>query len=75
MGGLYGQRGGAPSFDLLKVSIDGGAPVKLAEKIVGLAGISPDGKWIAYHIQRNPWKLAVTPFAGGPPIRILEDLG
>lgn len=72
---VYMARGGAPSFALLKVSIEGGAPVQLAEKIVGLAGVSPDGKWIAYHLQRNPWKLAVTPFEGGPPIRVFEDVG
>ena len=72
---VYMARGGAPSSALLKVSIEGGAPEQLAEKIVGLAGISSDGKWIAYLLQRNPWKLAVTPFAGGPPIRIFEDLG
>jgi eukaryotic-like serine/threonine-protein kinase len=71
---VYMARGGAPSSALLKVSIDGGAPVQLAEKIVGLAGISSDGKWIAYNIQSYPWKVAVTPLEGGTPTRVFENV-
>jgi len=59
---------------LWKVPIDGGTPTQLSEKAIGRPSISPDGKLIAgwYVEDPNVAKIAVIPFAGGPPLKIFE---
>ncbi|HKY04631.1 MAG TPA: protein kinase, partial [Blastocatellia bacterium] len=62
------QAGGTAS--LWKVSIDGGEPVKLTDKITTFPVVSPDGKWIACNYWEGqldtPQVVALIPFAGGP---------
>lgn len=65
-----------------KVSIDGGEPVQLSDKRLAGPAISPDGALIAcWHAQDSamqdpppPLKIALIPFAGGPPIKILDAI-
>jgi Tol biopolymer transport system component len=63
---------------LLKVSIDGGAPVQVTDHNATTAIISPDGKWIAYTYPESsdssapPNRIAIMPFEGGPVVRTLE---
>jgi TolB protein len=55
-----------------KVGIDGGQPLQITDKASGFPNISPDGKQVAcaYLEEPNaPFKLAILPFAGGPPSR------
>jgi hypothetical protein len=66
---------------LWKVSIDGGEPVQVSDKPSSGAGISPDGNviacWYAHDpAEQNPppMKIALIPFAGGPPIKILDAI-
>lgn len=58
-----------------KVSIDGGQPIRLTDKLTTRPAFSPDGKLIActYRPDRNsPWRIAVIPSEGGQPIKIFE---
>jgi serine/threonine protein kinase/Tol biopolymer transport system component len=67
------ERSGKPT--LWKVSIDGGAPVQLTDKPSQDPTVSPDGKLIAcnYWAEANaPSKVALIPFAGGQPVKILD---
>jgi hypothetical protein len=51
----------------LKVPVDGGRPIRVAEN-AHQGEISPDGKWVAFHKidgGGGPEKLAVLPVAGG----------
>lgn len=61
---------------LWKISIDGGTPVRLTETDSRRPTVSPDGKFIAYSqgVFRPgfPSTLAVMPFEGGQPFKILE---
>ncbi len=60
---------------LWKVSIDGGEPVQLTDYISGPPAVSPDGKSIAclYREQENsPWRIALIPFEGGQPTKLLD---
>jgi len=61
---------------LWKVSIDGGPPVRLTETDSRRPAVSPDGKFIAYgqgdFRPGFPSTLAVLPFQGGQPFKILE---
>ena len=61
---------------LWKVSVDGGEPVQLTDKPASRAFFSPDGKQIAcgYFVEgaKPPWKVAIVPFAGGPPVKLLD---
>lgn len=60
---------------LWKVSIDGGEPVQLAKQPSSGAAISPDGTLIACWYQEDsasPLKIALIPFAGGLPVKILD---
>jgi serine/threonine protein kinase/Tol biopolymer transport system component len=59
---------------LWKVPIDGGTPVKISDTFAMRPAISPDGKWIAcwYRAEPNPPRLAIIPFAGGPPAKIFD---
>ncbi len=61
---------------LWKVSVEGGAPVRLTDKLSRHPVVSPEGKYIAYyHWDEQPnssAKIAVIPFAGGPPVRMFD---
>jgi Tol biopolymer transport system component len=67
---------------LWKVSIDGGQPVQLADKPSSGAAISPDGALVACWYAVDPgtpdrsatMKIALIPFAGGPPIKTLDAI-
>ncbi|MGI9069586.1 MAG: hypothetical protein ACR2HX_24670, partial [Pyrinomonadaceae bacterium] len=66
------QTGGSRAI-LLKVSMDGGEPVKIGEGM-RWAVISPDGKLIAcsFETPGSPAKLAVVPVEGGSPIKVFD---
>ncbi|HEV2827571.1 MAG TPA: protein kinase [Pyrinomonadaceae bacterium] len=58
-----------------RVPISGGTPQQLWNKSSNWAAISPDGKFVAvryFDDQANANKIAVIPFAGGEPVKILE---
>ena len=58
-----------------KVPIDGGEQVQLSDRPSSGAGISHDGTLIACWYKQDsasPMKIALIPFAGGPPIKILD---
>jgi Tol biopolymer transport system component len=59
-----------------KVSIDGGEPVRLTDKWTANPTVSPDGSLIACFYREgesNPTvKVAVIPFAGGDPVKVLD---
>ena len=72
---IYTVTGGVDRFTLWKISIDGGAPVRVTEKLALQGSISPDGKQIACGYRtdvRSPWKLALFPFEGGTPRQTFE---
>ena len=59
---------------LAKVPIEGGTPIELTARGCVPSTLSPDGRWFACHYlpeQGGP-KLAIIPFAGGPPVRVLD---
>jgi serine/threonine protein kinase len=64
------------SFRLWKVSIDGGEPVRLNDRITFNPTVSPDGSLIACFYREDqpnaPAKVAVIPFAGGDPVKVLN---
>ncbi len=66
------QTGGSRVI-LLKVSMDGGEPVKIGEGM-RWAVVSPDGKLIAcsFETPGSPPKLAVVPIEGGSPIKVFD---
>lgn len=61
---------------LLKVGINGGEPLQLTDKPSPHPAISPDGKLIACYYgderSNSPWKLALIPFEGGQPTKLLD---
>jgi Tol biopolymer transport system component len=60
---------------LYKVSINGGEPVQISDKLIWRAQISPDGNQIAclYHETWNePYKIPILPLAGGPPVKVFD---
>ncbi|HWP55320.1 MAG TPA: DPP IV N-terminal domain-containing protein, partial [Pyrinomonadaceae bacterium] len=72
---VYTATGGADRFTLWKVSIDGGQPVRLTEKLSLQSSVSPDGKQIACGYRpdtRSPWKLVLFPIDGGQPQQSFE---
>ena len=82
---VYSQGGpnvGPWDKTLWKVSIDGGEPVQLSDKPSAGPAISPDGTLIAcWYTQDSatqdpppPLKIALIPFAGGPPVKILDAI-
>ncbi|MEK6280067.1 MAG: protein kinase [Acidobacteriota bacterium] len=57
---------------LWKMAADGTNPVQLSDKSVIWPVVSPDGKMIAANYREEtkaPWKIAVIPLNGGPPIQ------
>lgn len=72
---VYTATGGADRFTLWKVSIEGGQPVRLTEKLSLQSSISPDGKQIACGFRpdtRSPWKIALFAIEGGQPRQSFE---
>ncbi|HEV2665042.1 MAG TPA: protein kinase, partial [Blastocatellia bacterium] len=63
-------------FSIWKVSIDGGEPVRLTDRVTLSPTVSPDGSLIAclYREDRPnaPFKVAIIPFAGGDPVKVLD---
>jgi Tol biopolymer transport system component len=61
---------------LLRVGINGGEPLQLTDKPSPHPAISPDGKLIACYYgderSNSPWKLALIPFEGGQPAKLLD---
>lgn len=60
---------------LWKVTIEGGNAVQLTEYASEAPEISPDGKSIATQYREDtnsPWRLAIIPFEGGKPLKILD---
>src|SRR3989442_1072207 len=59
-----------------KVSIDGGEPVRFTDKWTANPTVSPDGSVIACFYREDqpnaPVKVAVIPFAGGDPVKVLD---
>ena len=60
--------------------MSGGEPIQLTQEPSSLAQISPDGKLIAcaYFTGQDPRfsraKIAILPFEGGPPVKLLDTL-
>jgi Tol biopolymer transport system component len=61
---------------LWKVSIDGGEPVRLTDKLTANPTVSPDGSLIACLYRDDQpntlAKVALIPFAGGDPLKVLD---
>ena len=59
---------------LQKVPIEGGKPIELADRTCIPSALSPDARWIACHYlpEEGAPKLAIIPFAGGPPVKVLD---
>lgn len=61
---------------LWKVPIDGGEPSRVTRSFARGTALSPDGKWIAFLSRESqpgsPFRIAVIPFAGGPPIKTFD---
>ena len=61
---------------LWKVSIDGGEPVRLTDKLTRAPTVSPDGRLIACVYREDqvntPTRVAIIPFAGGDPDKLLD---
>ena len=64
------------SLRLWRVSIDGGEPVRLADKLTSNPTVSPDGSLVAcWYRDDQPHtltKVAIIPFAGGDPVKVLD---
>ena len=64
------------SLRLWKVSIDGGEPVRLTDKLTSNPTVSPDGSLVAcWYRDDQPntlTKVAIIPFAGGDPVKVLD---
>jgi len=72
---VYTTIGGADRFTLWKVSIDGGSPVRLTERLALQSSISPDGKTVACGYRadtKSPWRLALFSIDGGQPSQTFE---
>lgn len=67
-----------PSLRAWKVSIDGGDPVRLTDKWTSNPTVSPDGSLVACWYRdddqqpNTPTKVAIIPFAGGDPVKVLD---
>jgi eukaryotic-like serine/threonine-protein kinase len=59
---------------LWRVPVEGGAPSQITDKPSFGPRVSPDGKWLAagYHEQPTAAKVAIMPFDGGVPVKILD---
>ena len=59
---------------LFKVPVEGGTPIELTDRTCIPSALSPDGRWIACHYlpEEGAPKLAIIPFAGGPPVKVFD---
>ena len=59
-----------------KVSIDGGEPVRLTDKLTSIPTVSPDGSLVACWYRDDQsntlTKIAIIPFAGGDPVKVFD---
>ena len=68
-------------FRLWKVSIDGGEPVPLTDKLTTNPIVSPDGNLVACWYRdddqqpNTPTRVAIIPFAGGDPVKVIDVPG
>jgi serine/threonine protein kinase/Tol biopolymer transport system component len=75
---VYGTMSAEGFHSLWKVSIDGGAQTQLTNKPSWMPVVSPDGKLIACNWLNEAtglWDIAILPFEGGSPIKILDNSG
>ncbi|HVQ38319.1 MAG TPA: DPP IV N-terminal domain-containing protein, partial [Pyrinomonadaceae bacterium] len=66
---------GINELGLWKISIDGGTPVKIADKLMSQAAISPDGKLIACRYREqdlSPFQLGLIDFATGQTVKTID---
>jgi Tol biopolymer transport system component len=69
---LSREPGGAT---LRKISIEGGEPIELSNKLTERLAISPDGKLIAgFYLdeQTKRYQIRIIPFSGGDPVRVFD---
>ncbi|MGQ0762354.1 MAG: protein kinase domain-containing protein [Acidobacteriota bacterium] len=71
------QSGGAENArpTLWKISVDGNQPMQITNVNTSVPVISPDGRLIAcryWDEKSGAQKIAIVPFSGGPPIKILN---
>jgi serine/threonine protein kinase/Tol biopolymer transport system component/tetratricopeptide (TPR) repeat protein len=60
---------------LWRVSTEGGHPEQLTDYPSLCPVVSPDGQWISFYYRpetKAPWKLAIIPFNGGPPVKTMD---
>ncbi len=60
---------------LWKISIEGGTPVRILDKLVGPGAVSPDGKLIACRFREQdltPFKLGIIDFATGEILKAID---
>jgi eukaryotic-like serine/threonine-protein kinase len=65
-------------FGFWKLALDGGVPEQLSDKSANWAAVSPDSKYVAlryFDDRANANRIAVIPFGGGEPTKILEVSG
>lgn len=59
-----------------KISIDGGEPSQITSKNIGMAQLSPDGKFISVKYltdqKMTKYRLAILPITGGEPVKIFD---
>jgi Tol biopolymer transport system component/tRNA A-37 threonylcarbamoyl transferase component Bud32 len=69
----YGSRSEAGDYAFWRVPVEGGAPVKVLDKSIGNARVSPDGKlFFTLHselVPNAPRQISVLPIEGGEPVR------
>ena len=59
---------------LMKVPSEGGPASRLSDDDLWYPFVSPDGKWIACGYLNEGFKMAIVPFAGGQPAKVLPRL-
>ncbi len=70
---LYENQSG-PTMSVWKVPIDGGEPVKIIDHNAWMPVVSPDNQFIAcrYDVTAGQQGIAILPFQGGPPVKLLR---
>ena len=70
---LYENQSG-PTMSVWKVPIDGGEPVKIIDHNAWMPVVSPDNQFIAcrYDVAAGQQGIAILPFQGGPPVKLLR---
>jgi serine/threonine protein kinase/Tol biopolymer transport system component len=65
-------------FGFWKLSLAGGVPEQLSDKSANWAAVSPDSKYVAlryFDDRANANKIAIIPFGGGEPTKVLDVSG